>query len=83
MEDYDWMLVNSGDWTHYSLSDVNLTEGYLLDVNVAWDLLDNWNNMTARVMAGYKQNGWTWEDEVSSCCIRNMGMCRRIWAART
>jgi len=63
MEDYDWMLVNSGDWTHYSLSDVNLTEGYLLDVNVAWDLLDNWNNMTARVMAGYKQNGWTWEDE--------------------
>lgn len=63
MEDYDWFAVNSKNWSHYSLSDVKVTEGYILDLNVAWDVLDNWNSITARVMAGYKQNGWTWEDK--------------------
>ncbi len=61
MDDYDWLDTGSGDWTHYSLSDVDVTEGYLFDLNVAWDLVE-WNDLTARVFAGYKQDGWTWED---------------------
>ena len=61
MDDYDWLDTGSADWTHYSLSDVDVTEGYLLDVNLAWDLVE-WKDLTARAFAGYKQNGWTWED---------------------
>lgn len=65
MEDYDWLDTSSTDWTHYSLSDVDVTEGYILDLNVAWDFMQ-WEkqivDLTGRVFAGYKQNGWTWED---------------------
>ena len=63
MDDYDWLDTGSSDWTHYSLSDVDVTEGYLLDVNVAWDLVE-WKDLTGRAFVGYKQNGWTWEDQV-------------------
>ena len=66
MEDYDWipeyMPPGSTDWTHYSLSDVDVTEGYILDINVAWDFIQWKDVLTGRVFAGYKQNGWTWED---------------------
>ncbi len=62
MDDYDWMDTGSSDWTHYSLSDVDVTEGYILDLNVAWDLVSDWNGLTARGFAGYKQDGWKWED---------------------
>lgn len=62
MDDYDWMDTGSEDWTHYSLSEVDVTEGYLFDVNVAWDFIQWKDILTGRVFAGYKQNGWTWED---------------------
>lgn len=62
MDDYDWLNTGSEEWTHYSLSDVDVTEGYLLDVNVAWDFIQWKEILTGRVFAGYKQNGWTWED---------------------
>ena len=61
MEDYDWLDLQSEDWTHYSLSEVEVTEGYRFDLNAAWDLVQ-WRDLTARLMAGYKQDGWTWED---------------------
>ncbi len=63
MEDYDWLDMTSSEWTHYSLSEVDVTQGYIVDVNAAWDLV-TWNDLTARIYAGYKQNGWTWEDRV-------------------
>ena len=61
MEDYDWLDYGSPDWTHYSLSEVDVTEGYIFDLNVAWDLWSQ-KDMTVRAQAGYKQTGWTWED---------------------
>ena len=61
MDDYDWMAPPSTDWTHYSLSDVDVTEGYSFDLNAAWDLV-TWNDLVGRVYAGYKQDGWSWED---------------------
>jgi plasminogen activator len=61
MDDYDWMDVGSTDWTHYSLSDVELTMGYVLDMNAGWDVFkgEGWR---ATVLAGYKRDGWEWED---------------------
>lgn len=61
MDDYDWMDPDSSDWTHYSLSDVDVTEGYILDLNAAWDVVE-WKDLIVRGFLGYKQNGWTWED---------------------
>lgn len=61
MDDYDWLNTGSTDWTHYSLSEVSVTAGYILDLNVAWDLV-SLDALTARVLAGYKQDGWTWTD---------------------
>jgi len=61
MDDYDWLDPNSSDWTHYSLSDVDVTAGFIFDLNVAWDLI-TWEEVTARVYAGYKQNHWEWQD---------------------
>ena len=61
MDDYDWLDTGFSDWTHYSLSEVDLTAGYVFDLNVAWDLFA-WNGLTARLFAGYKQDGWKWED---------------------
>jgi outer membrane protease len=67
MEDYDWLGplygVPAEVNTHYSLSDVDVTEGYILDLNAAWDVYQR-DNLTVRVAAGYKQNGWTWEDRI-------------------
>ena len=61
MDDYDWLDTTSSDWTHYSLSEVDVTQGYIVDVNAAWDLVV-WNDLTARIYVGYKQNDWKWED---------------------
>jgi plasminogen activator len=61
MDNYDWLLVNSAEPTHYSLSEVDVTEGYIIDLNVAWDFLKR-DNLIVRGLLGYKQNGWTWED---------------------
>ena len=62
MDDYDWLDVRSSDWTHYSLSDVDVTEGYILDLNAAWDVVRA-DSLGAQVLLGYKQDGWTWEDQ--------------------
>ena len=61
MEDYDWLDTGSSGWTLYSLSDVDVTEGYIFDLNLAFDVWAN-QAFTVQVMAGYKQDGWTWED---------------------
>lgn len=61
MDDYDWMNVGSTDWTHYSLSEVDVTTGYIFDFNLAWDLLRG-SEWTLRGIFGYKQDGWKWED---------------------
>lgn len=82
MEDYDWLDYGSPDWTHYSLSEVDVTEGYIFDLNVAWDLWSQ-KDMTVRAQAGYKQTGWTWKTAACICSIRNTATCRRTWAATT
>ena len=62
MEDYDWLLPEySPEWSDYSLSEVDVTAGYVLDANVAWDFVRR-ETLVLRGLAGYKQDGWTWED---------------------
>lgn len=61
MDDYDWLDYSSTEWTHYSLSEVDVTEAVNLDLNVAWDLFD-WDQGVLRAMAGFKYNKFSWED---------------------
>lgn len=63
MDDYDWLMPDTPQWTHYSLSEVDVTEGYVVDANAAWDF---WRRPGAAVrgMVGYKQDGWSWEDRI-------------------
>lgn len=61
MDNYDWLDYASTEPTHYSLSEVDVTEGYAIDVNATVDLLQR-ESITLRGVAGYKQNGWTWTD---------------------
>ena len=61
MEDYDWMSTSSADWTHYSLSKVDVKEGYIFDFNVGVDLWAE-QSFALKALAGYKQNGWLWKD---------------------
>ena len=61
MDDYDWLDLSSTEPTHYSLSEVDVTEGYAFDLNLAYDLVRR-DGVIFSALAGYKQNGWTWSD---------------------
>ena len=63
MEDFDWEYPNSEDYNLYSLSKVDVTDGYIFDLNAAWDVVE-WKGLIVRGFLGYKQNGWSWEDQV-------------------
>jgi len=61
MDNYDWLDISSSEPSHYSLSEVDVTEGYIFDFNGAYEFL-NRDGWSLHGMLGYKQNGWTWTD---------------------
>ncbi len=62
MEDYDWLMYESGSpWTDWSLSDVDVTEATMFDINLAVDLYEH-RGVTLRGLVGYKQDHWAWTD---------------------
>lgn len=62
MNDWDWLLEEQGSpWTHWSLSDVDITRASLLDFNVAVEVI-RVGGLGVRGIAGYKYNAWQWED---------------------
>ncbi len=60
MEDFDW-LYEGEDWSDWSLSDVEVTEGYMWDANVTVDVFQK-NALNLGVTAGYKNDFWSWKD---------------------
>lgn len=60
MDDYDW-FIPGGDWTHWSLSDVEVDQGSLIDLNSS---IDAWrgHGVTLSGIIGYRQNTWSWLD---------------------
>lgn len=61
MEDFDWMSDDWPEWTHYSLSDVDVTDGYRFDLNLSYSILQRGAG-SCHVVAGYQQDGWSWSD---------------------
>jgi outer membrane protease len=62
MDDYDWMLDEEGSpWTDWSLSEVDVTRAYIFDINASVEFL-RMAPVGLRVLLGYKENRWAWED---------------------
>jgi outer membrane protease len=62
MNDWDWLLNEFGSpWTDWSLSNVDVERAWLLDLNIAVELLRT-GHLGLRGIAGYKYNGWKWQD---------------------
>ena len=62
MTDYDWLLEEPGSpWTDWSLSSVDVTRAWLLDLNVNIEVT-RFGGLGLRGIAGYKYNTWSWED---------------------
>lgn len=62
MNDWDWQLEEFGTpWTDWSLSDVDLTRAWLLDLNTNIEFA-RYGKLGLRGIAGYKYNTWKWQD---------------------
>ena len=59
MKDYDWMAGDHVPHTEYSRSDTELTDAWLFDANVSYDL---WRSdaFTGYVFAGAREQRWKW-----------------------
>ena len=62
MEDYDWFYTDR-DWSHWSLSDVTLRWGFLLDVDGLWNVMER-RFFTLSCGFGYHLDWWAWTDKV-------------------
>ncbi len=62
MSDWDWQLEEfDSPWTDWSLSEVDLTRAWLLDLNAAVELT-RFGKLGFRGIVGYKFNTWKWQD---------------------
>jgi len=62
MNDWDWLLEEPGSpWTDWSLSSVDMTSAWLLDLNINYELT-RFGALGVRGILGYKYNTWSWQD---------------------
>ena len=59
MKDYDWMAGDHVPHTEYSRSDTELTDAWLFDANVSFDLWRS-EDSTGYVFAGAREQRWKW-----------------------
>ena len=59
MKDYDWMAGDDVPHTEYSRSDAELTDAWLFDANVSYDLWRS-DDFTGYVFAGAREQRWKW-----------------------
>lgn len=59
MDDYDYLLPGYG-YTHWSHSEVELNEGYIVDLNAAFPVLRR-GDAELDVLVGYRRDAWEWD----------------------
>lgn len=59
MKDYDWMDGDHVHYSDYSRSDTELTDAWLFDANVSYDLWRS-EDFTGYVFAGAREQRWKW-----------------------
>lgn len=76
MNDYDWVYYNSvesrpyylhdrdgkNDLSHWSLSEVDVLESYIWDINVSYNFLKSYEHKLTALI-GFKTLYWNWNDE--------------------
>jgi len=62
MHDFDWLYTDR-DWSHWSVSDVNLRWGILLDAVHDWRVV-NRSVFALKLGVGYHLDWWAWRDTV-------------------
>jgi len=60
MLDYDW-VVDGMEWTHYSRSDVDVTDATFIDVNLAWQFVRA-GDFSLDALVGIKNSTFAWEN---------------------
>lgn len=61
MEDFDWGDTYPNDWSHYSRTDTNLTNGEMFDANLTFPLLKG-DSAKLEALVGFKHDHWRWTD---------------------
>lgn len=60
MNDFDWLYTDR-DWSHWSVSDVNLRWGFIFDAVHDWRII-NRGPFDLKVGVGYHLDWWAWRD---------------------
>ncbi len=60
MDDYDWMLYDYSDWTDWSHSSVNVTEGLIYDINAELTVL-HYEEASLFGIIGFRHDHWKWD----------------------
>ena len=59
MEDYDWLAGDQRGHTHYSKSETELTDAWMLDANVSYDFYRT-DDAVGYLFAGAREQRWKW-----------------------
>lgn len=59
MKDYDWMAGDDVPHTEYSRSDTELTDAWMFDANVSFDVWRD-ETFTGSIFAGAREQRWKW-----------------------
>ncbi len=62
MNDFDWVYTDM-DWSHWSVSDVNLRWGFILDAVHDWRIIHR-GPFDLKIGVGYHLDWWAWRDTV-------------------
>ncbi len=61
MDDYDWIVEDTSEWSDWSHSDISLKRGIMLDANMQGRLFE-YQGLGFWVGGGFKYMNWHWQD---------------------
>ena len=61
MYDYDWLYLNLSDWSHRSISDIELESAFIIDADIKGKLVRG-NRWSLTISGGYHLDWWSWID---------------------
>lgn len=75
MNDFDWLFTDR-DWSHWSVSDITLTWGFILDIDWEWTPVRR-GPLSIILGAGYHLDWWSWSDTTRHSVYSTLAQGRR------
>ncbi len=72
MNDYDWLYTDR-DWSHWSVSDIWIRWGFILDAEHQWALVKR-RPITMRLGVAYHLDWWAWRDITRDSVYSNLAV---------